>query len=255
MTKSQADHPWQCPAGLWLRWLAAMLLVLALLLPAFLLSPGIPGSDGLLRLWWGLSLSASKYGLFWVALGFSLMLGASVRQLLRVLLPVLLMIGAGAWINEHLVKPSVAQPRPDIMFLASAAAGPVLPEGASAFYDLPDKASRSQRLEQVWGTAALQLPVLLQEHWTEETGYSFPSGHAFAATALAAWLSLWVICRGRRRWLLPLFWGWMLAVCYSRIELGVHRPVDIGAGALEGLVLVVLLSLVLDGWVRYRSRG
>ena len=254
MTKSQADNPWQCPAGLWLRWLLAMLLVLALLLPAFLLSPGIPGSDGLLRLWWGLSLSASKYGLFWTALGFSLVSGMSVRQLLRVLLPVLLMIGAGAWTNEHLLKPAVAQPRPDIVFLASASAGPVLPEGAGAFYDLPDKASRSRRLAQALETAALPLPALLREHWAEETGYSFPSGHAFAATALAAGLSLWVICGGQRRWLLPLFWGWMLAVCYSRIELGVHRPVDIVAGALEGLALVVFLHLVFAKGRRYRRQ-
>ncbi len=254
MTKFQTDNSWPCPAGLWWRWLAVMLLVLGLLLPAFLLSPSIPGSDGLLRLWWGLSLSASKYGLVWTALVFFLMLGMSVWQLLRVLLPVLLMIGAGAWINEHLVKPAVAQPRPDIVFLASAAAGPVLPEGVGAFYDLPDKASRSRRLEQAWGTAALPLPVLLREHWAEETGYSFPSGHAFAATALAAWLSLWVICRGQRRWLLPLFWGWMLAVCYSRIELGVHRPVDIVAGALEGLTLVMLVSLALDRLSRFRAK-
>ena len=234
-----------------------MLLVLALLLPAFLLSPKIPGDDGLLRLWWGLSLSASKYGLVWTALVFFLMLGMPVRSLARVLLPVLLMIGAGAWVNEHLLKPAVAQPRPNIVFLTSAAAGPVLPEGAGAFYDLPDKASRSRRLAQALGTAPLPLPVLLREHWTEETGYSFPSGHAFAATALAAWLSLWVICGGRRSWLLPVFWGWMLAVCYSRIELGVHRPVDIAAGAVEGLTLVMLVSLGLDrlGWSGSESNG
>jgi phosphatidylglycerophosphatase B len=229
-----------------------MMLVLALLMPAFLLSPVVSESGGLLKLWWGLSLSASKYGLIWTALGFSLLLGLSGRQLFRLLLPLLLIIGLGAWVNEHLIKPAVAQPRPNIMFLASAAAGPAIPEGAAAFYRLPDKSSRSQRLEEIWSQTSLPLPALLRDHWTEETGFSFPSGHAFAAAALAAWLSLWILCAGHRPWLLVLIWGWMLGVCYSRIQLGVHRPEDILAGAMEGFLLVILSRLLLDQWLRRR---
>ncbi|BAO43217.1 phosphatase PAP2 family protein [Thiolapillus brandeum] len=245
MTKSLPDNPWKCSSGIGKYWLMAMLLILALLLPAFMWSPGVPEDDGLLRLWWGLSLSASKYGLAGVALGFSLMLGLPVRRLFLLLLPILLIIGLGAWSNEHLIKPAVAQPRPDIEFLASDVAGPVLPEGSGVFYELPDKASRSQRLEAAWKKSPLSLPPLLRAHWTEETGFSFPSGHAFAATALAAWLSLWIMCGGSRLWLLAPVWGWMLAVCYSRIALGVHRPEDILAGALEGLLLVMFTGGLL----------
>ena len=254
MTRARAYKDGDCTSRYRRRWLAIAAMALALLMPAFLLSPVFSGSDEFLKLWWGLSLSASKYGLIWTALGFSLLLETSGRQLFRLLLPLLLIIGLGAWINEHLIKPAVAQPRPNIMFLASAAAGPAIPEGAAAFYRLPDKASRSQRLEEIWSQDSLQLPVLLRDHWTEETGFSFPSGHAFAATALAAWLSLWILCAGRRLWLLVLVWGWMLGVCYSRIQLGVHRPEDILVGALEGLLLVMLLRLLFDHWLRRRMK-
>ncbi len=225
-------------------WLA-MAALLLLLVPAFFLSPSFSAEGWLLRLWWLLSLSASKYGLVWTALGFFLLLGGSVKRLPAVLLPMLVVIGLGAWINEHLVKPAVAQPRPNILFLASAEAGPVLTEGAEAFYAMPDKASRSRRLERAWAETSFPVPVLLRDHWTEETGFSFPSGHAFAAAALMAWLSLWVLCERRRHGLLPLLWGWMLAVCYSRVLLGVHRPVDILVGAAEGMLLVLLAYLVL----------
>ncbi len=233
-----------CSARQWGVWLLAMAALLLLLVPAFLLSPSIPGGWQL-GLWWGLSLSASKYGLIWTALGFALLPGLPPRRLPGVLLPMLVIIGLGAWTNEHLVKPAVAQPRPNILFLASAEAGPVLTEGAEAFYALPDKASRSRRLDKGWDEAGLALPDLLRDHWTEETGFSFPSGHAFAAAALAGWLSLWILCEGKRYGVLFLLWGWMLAVCYSRIQLGVHRPEDILAGAAEGMLLVLLARLAL----------
>ncbi|WP_456372899.1 phosphatase PAP2 family protein [Thiolapillus sp.] len=249
MTKAASGERRECTVRGRRQWLGAMLLVLTLLLPAFLLSPAIPRDDWPLVLWWSLSLSASKYGLVWAALLFSLLFTQSAGKLLRLLLPLLLIAGSGAWVNEHLIKPAVAQPRPNIQFMASAAAGFAIPEGVDAFYALPDKASRSQRLKAVWQDGSLSMPKLLRDHWTEETGFSFPSGHAFAATVLVAWLSLWVVCARRRLWLLPLLWGWMLAVCYSRIELGVHRPEDILAGAVEGLLLVMLSQWLFRRWL------
>ena len=53
-----------------------------------------------------------------------------------------------------------------------------------------------------------------------------------------------ILCTGKRRWLLPILWGWVVAVCYSRVMLGVHRPEDILAGAVEGGLLVLLAVLV-----------
>jgi undecaprenyl-diphosphatase len=61
-----------------------------------------------------------------------------------------------------------------------------------------------------------------------DLGSSFPSGHA--ATSVAGAIVLTFLL-GR--------WGWALgalaaAVCYSRVYIGVHYPLDVVAGALLG---------------------
>ncbi len=243
---------WQCRRRF--AKVAGLLLAgLVLLLPVFWMTPQVSQQGALLTLWLGLSFSASKYGLIWTALLFGLLLRLGWARLPTLLLPALLLIGVGAWLNEHVLKPELARPRPDVVYLASAASGPVLADGAAAFYALGDKSVRGgylrQRLEQV------QIPgdSRLRDHWIAETGFSFPSGHAFAAAALCGWFSLWAFCVGRANGVLPLLWIWMLGVAYSRVQLGVHWPQDVFAGALEGMILIVLCYGTLAAWAEKRN--
>ncbi len=64
----------------------------------------------------------------------------------------------------------------------------------------------------------------------DESGYSFPSNHTGGAFALATSLSLnypeWYI-------IAPAYL-WATAVGYSRLQLGVHYPSDVIAGAIIG---------------------
>jgi len=80
----------------------------------------------------------------------------------------------------------------------------------------------------------------------EGLGRSFPSGHATAAFALAALLS---VCwpRGRLLW-----WAMALGVAWSRIYLGLHFPSDCAGGAVLGAGLV--WGAVWVGW-RLGPRG
>lgn len=246
-------NSWQaCRFRTVLHWAAAILLLLLMLLPSNLMSFSMPQEGVMLNFWWVISLSASKYGLAWVGLMMALLVQPEWKKVLASLLPILLVIGIAAWMNEHVLKPAVAEPRPSIEYLADRANGAVLEQGARAFYELSDKATRSAHLaRRLNGSMGLQMPPLLREHWIEETGYSFPSGHAIAATTLSAWFMFLVICTGKRRWLLPLFWGWTVAVCYSRIILGVHRPEDVLAGALEGVLLAALAILFLTKGIKH----
>lgn len=73
-----------------------------------------------------------------------------------------------------------------------------------------------------------------------EASYSFPSGHATAIAALACvivvlWPRWWVACGAV---------ALALLVGYSRLYLGVHRPVEILAGYAVGCAWVFAVSKI-----------
>lgn len=82
----------------------------------------------------------------------------------------------------------------------------------------------------------------------EETGFSFPSGHAMAAFALYGALAYLLWRHIRPRWGRALLIGvscfMVLMICVSRIYLGVHYPSDIiGALLASGLWLCVMIGI------------
>ena len=68
-------------------------------------------------------------------------------------------------------------------------------------------------------------------------GYSFPSGHASASVAMLG--ALFAV--RKERWLRAVCAGLAVLVCFSRMYLGVHTPLDVGAGIVLALFFVVLL--------------
>ncbi len=96
-------------------------------------------------------------------------------------------------------------------------------------------------------TLPFGLHPLIRAHWIAETGYSFPSGHAFASMLVASFFLAVALDRieGRRRW-----WGLAavalaVAVCWSRPVLRVHTAFDVTVGAAQG-ILLGLLTFVLS---------
>lgn len=84
----------------------------------------------------------------------------------------------------------------------------------------------------------------------DSLGFSYPSGHAMGATALAMSLALIATrahmdrsadpTRWRFRWPFALAAVWILAMMWSRTALQVHWLTDTIAGVLLGLTVVVL---------------
>jgi phosphatidylglycerophosphatase B len=173
-----------------------------------------------------------------------------VVELLVIVLSVAVLQGGCAYLNEHVVKPAFAIPRPNIIALArSQADSPALGMSVDAFYALPDKALRSEHLRQVLAPES-GLHERVRSHWIEESGYSFPSGHAIASMMFATYflgmgLSL---VSGRRLWVFYALAPWAVAVCFSRVLLGVHTPTDVCVGAAKGIVAGTL-AFLLSRWI------
>lgn len=93
-------------------------------------------------------------------------------------------------------------------------------------------------------------------HLVDETGYSFPSGHAMAAVGFYGFLIflLWQTGDSRRqkRTLTALLSAGILLICVSRVYLGVHYASDVLAGACASLAYLITFTSVSK---RYLARG
>jgi phosphatidylglycerophosphatase B len=154
-------------------------------------------------------------------------------------------LAGNAELNEHVIKPAFAVPRPNLIALADSGA---LGLGADEFYALGDKQARREFLgPRLEGLSEPQLSPLVREHWSIETGYSFPSGHATAAMTFAS-LMYAVALRwtyGWRRTVAVLLPIWAVLVVFSRPLLRVHTDIDVSAGAAIGIILGLLGFAVL----------
>ena len=72
--------------------------------------------------------------------------------------------------------------------------------------------------------------------------YGFVSSHAANSIALLSFL--FFLFRSRDKALLRLLAVWAILVSYSRIYLGVHYPGDVLAGALLGMLLGFIFSII-----------
>lgn len=81
-----------------------------------------------------------------------------------------------------------------------------------------------------------------------ESGYSFPSGHAMISTGFYGYLIYLVFnsIKNKSRYLFSFLIGALIiAICISRIYLGVHYASDVIAGIFAGLSIVSVSCTVL----------
>ncbi len=85
----------------------------------------------------------------------------------------------------------------------------------------------------------------LWESIAPETTFSFPSGHAMGSATLA-WVLVLLTWRTRWRWPVTIVMvGFVPAVAFSRVYLGVHYPSDILAGWAAASVWTVSVYLLV----------
>lgn len=167
--------------------------------------------------------------------------------------------GGGAAFNEHIIKTKLKIPRPNIIWLAGIDGSGPLAMTAEQFYNSGNKEVRSQLLRETLRQDPTPVPLSasIEAHWIDETGYSFPSGHAYSAMFFAAFFLAIAVSyiSTKRIWLFYALLPWALAVCYSRTILRLHTPADITVGGLQGLVLGLMAWIITRTLIRKFTEG
>lgn len=142
-------------------------------------------------------------------------------------LGLILLIG---FVSKTGLKQMTESPRPYTELLTQQL---LIPQ-PSHFYNL-----NTVQQQHVIDDISHRVSVWRTRHWQGEKDYSFPSGHTiFAAICLAFFGNLFI--QNRHYALAMVLGGWALGLAYSRLWLGMHRPID-----LVGSVLFVLMLYML----------
>jgi phosphatidylglycerophosphatase B len=170
------------------------------------------------------------------------------------IIAILLLILAGnAQLNESVIKPAFAIPRPNLVALADQGA---LGLGVDEFYAVGDKQARREWLApRLAELNEPRLAPIVSKHWAVETGFSFPSGHATASMTFASLMVAiglrWT--NGWRRTLTLLLPIWAVAVVFTRPLLRVHTYIDVSVGAAVGIWLGMLGFAILHALLGGRA--
>jgi len=154
----------------------------------------------------------------------------------------LLAVGALYWRARAGRAPALtATPLRDCLLLLALVVGAYAAAVAlKSVFALPRPAGAGTAVLPAWLPPATA-PVY--ESMVTADGYGFPSGHATAATAVYGGAAV-LLRVGTRRLRYAAAGAVVTVVCLSRVVIGVHYLVDVAAGVLLGLaVLVTLLAL------------
>jgi phosphatidylglycerophosphatase B len=150
-----------------------------------------------------------------------------------IILAVLLVVG---FVSKTSLKVMTESPRPYTELLAKEL---LIPEPAH-FYKL-DEHTQAQLIDRI----SSEVSQWRTRHWQGEKDYSFPSGHTiFAAICVVFFGGLFWQNR-RYSWAIGLLL-WASTVIFSRLWLGMHRPIDI-VGSILFVAVVYQITPSFNG--------
>ena len=178
-------------------------------------------------------------GLPWAVLScviFSLIFVVSLKiknfmQMVKIVALFVFALGVGQAVKST-IKSVTADPRPYVMWIEKN-----YHIDSTEFY-AHSRAERQKLVENVLANSNV-IPLWLNQHWQNETGYTFPSGHTLFATTWA-FLALLLIGFKRNKFVTTAFIVWAFIVGVSRLALGMHFPVDLIVATILSSMIAVL---------------
>lgn len=151
----------------------------------------------------------------------------------------LVFFGSLALLNERYTKPLLKLQRPSHVYMLNQTGSLNV---IDSLYQL-DKKNREAFFENLVKTHPLEFKQIdedITEHWIEEAGFSFPSGHTFNSFLFAMILSYAIIYnrsypRLRKWFFIPFIWALFIGI--SRVAIGAHSALDVSAGAALGIFI------------------
>lgn len=193
--------------------------------------------------------SAGRIGTFYVVLGACVLFAAGQPTargkaliFIRSLLTLIVVLSLFAYVNEHAIKPSIRASRPSHTYIVDHTKSNAR---LDSIYLLAETNKRKffQGLISAEPITFENIDPRILDHWAEETGYSFPSGHSFNAFLLAGIIAfgIYQMVPKNRRILsaIPLLWASLVAL--SRVAVGAHTAWDVSVGSAMGLILAYSL--------------
>lgn len=143
-----------------------------------------------------------------------------------------------ALLNERVVKPALQIARPSHQYIITQSKSTAR---LDSLYTLPEADRRAffKQLIEADTASYKKSDVRILNHWLEEAGYSFPSGHSFNAFLLAGILAFCIYHLANRkiRWLYIVPFAWAVMVAVSRVAIGAHTALDVSIGSAVGLLI------------------
>lgn len=195
---------------------------------------------------YGFTNSGGKYGFLFLLMITGVFYASSADGIknktlvfIKSIVALILIFGALAFVNERITKPILKLQRPSHVYMLHQTG---LSSAIDSLYHL-DKDTRRDFFKSLLKTQPLKFEDIdagIQEHWIDESGFSFPSGHTFNAFLFAMILSYAILHNRsypglRNLFILPFIWAFLVAV--SRVAVGAHSALDVSFGAGLGILL------------------
>ncbi|OCG24958.1 hypothetical protein A9G22_03250 [Gilliamella sp. App2-1] len=171
---------------------------------------------------------------------FCLLLPKKTKK--RIILLWLLLVSAilSGQIIKNLIKSQTAESRPYVLWMATE-----FNISDQQFYS-KSQSERKEIIRQLFNNSPT-IPSWLSNHWQNETGYAFPSGHTLLAVTWA-FLALTLLKCEQHYIIVSFTIIWSILIEISRLLLGMHKPIDLIASVLIAWVISLIFCFYARKW-------